>query len=480
MLPAPRKQAAQRMAPEAPEAPDVNDNTLDGEYPPASRGWYVVAVLTLAYMISFLDRQILALLVEPIRQDLGLSDTQISLLLGLAFAIFYTLLGLPLGRLADRYSRRTIIAAGITVWCMMTAACGLAKNFTQLFLARVGVGVGEATLNPCALSLISDYFPRKTRGRAISVYNMGVSLGAGTALILGGWIIGIVFSTPTLEIPVLGEVKAWQAVFLVVGLPGLLVAALMATIKEPPRRGRISVTDASGNRSEEISIPDTIDYLLKRWRTYGSHFLGMSVVTIIGYALFFWIPTLFVRTWDWSIPQIGVAYGIINLVCGPSGVLLAGWLADRRYARGDKGALIRTCLLFNCLFIPFSALAPLMPSAPLALLMLLPASIGGAGVTATGAAALMMYTPNQLRAQVTALYYFVISVLGLTLGPTAVALFTDQVFGDEAALRYSLSIVCVLAGLFAIGFMTFNLGLYRRAVAAAELAENETAEPIAT
>ena len=454
----------------------ANDNeTEESGYPPASRGWYVVAILTLAYLISFLDRQILALLVEPIREDLGLTDTQISLLLGLAFAIFYTLLGLPLGRLADRYSRRTIIAAGITVWCLMTAACGLARNFTQLFLARVGVGVGEATLNPCALSLISDYFPRNKRGRAISVYNMGVSLGAGTALILGGWVISLVFNSPPITLPVVGEMQAWQTVFVLVGMPGLVIAALMITVKEPPRRGRMQVTDAQGRKSEEISIPETVRYIFTRSRTYGSHFLGMSVVTIIGYALFFWVPTLFVRTWEWSIPQIGLAYGIINLVCGPAGVLFAGWLADRGYARGDKGSLMRTCLWFQALFIPFSALAPLMPSAPAALVVLLPASIGGAGVTATGAAALMMYTPNQLRAQVTALYYFVINVLGLTLGPTAVALFTDQVFGDDLALRYSLSIVCALAGAFAIGFLGYNLKLYRRAVVEAEAAEDEVA-----
>ncbi len=446
----------------------------DDSYPPSSYGWYVVGILTSAYMISFLDRQILALLVEPIRRDLGLTDTQISLLLGLAFAIFYTLLGLPLGRLADRYSRRKIIAAGITIWCLMTACCGLARNFGQLFLARVGVGVGEATLNPCALSLISDYFPRETRSRAVSVYNMGVSLGAGIAMILGGWIISLVFDAPPVTLPVLGELYAWQTVFIVVGLPGLLVAALMATVREPRRRGRVSIKNSQGISSTEISIPDAIRYLLQRWQTYGSHFLGLSVVTIIGYALFFWVPTLFVRTWDWTIPQIGLAYGLITLICGPLGVYLAGWLADHWYQKGDKASAMRCCLWSNLVFIPASALAPLMPTAELALLMLIPAGIGGGAVTAMGAAALMMYTPNQLRAQVTALYYFVISVLGLTLGPTAVALVTDYVYGDDLALRYSLALVCGLAGLFAIGFVASNLGRYGRAVSELEALERTT------
>jgi MFS family permease len=157
----------------------MDDPKKDGNssaYPPAAYGWYVVVILTIAYVISFIDRQILALLIEPIRQDMEITDTQISLLMGLAFAIFYTLLGIPIGRLADRSSRRGIIAVGITIWCIMTAACGLARNFMQLFLARIGVGIGEATLNPSALSLISDYFPREKRGKPIGFYNMGFRL----------------------------------------------------------------------------------------------------------------------------------------------------------------------------------------------------------------------------------------------------------------------------------------------------------------
>ncbi|RMF98567.1 MAG: MFS transporter [Gammaproteobacteria bacterium] len=440
-------------------------------YPPPRRGWYVVAILTAAYMVSFLDRQIMALLVQPIRADLDLSDTQISLLLGLAFALFYTVLGIPIGRLADRGSRRRIIAIGITIWCLMTAACGLARNFWQLFLARVGVGVGEATLHPCALSLISDYFPRESRGRAISVYNMGVSLGAGVAMILGSLVIGLVNELPPLELPVLGLLKPWQLVFVIVGLPGLLIALLMTTVQEPARHGRIRVRDASGRETEELSLWQAAVYLARRWRVYLTHMLGMSVVTIIGYALFFWLPTMFVRSWQWSIPQIGLVYGSVNLVCGPLGVLLAGWLADRGYRRGGKDSLIRTCLWFMLLFVPPAAIAPLMPSGELAILWMIPSAIGGAGATATGAAALMMYTPNQLRAQVTALYYFVINVLGLTLGPTLVALVTDYGFADEAALRYSLSLVCTGAGLFAIGFLLANLRHYRAAVLAMERTE---------
>lgn len=442
-----------------------------GDYPDASYAWYVVGVLTLAYMVSFLDRQVMALLIDPIRRDLDLSDTQISLLLGLAFSIFYTLLGIPIGRLADRRSRRGIIAVGITIWCFMTAACGLARNFWQLFLARVGVGVGEAALNPSALSMISDYFPRERRGQAVAIYNMGVSLGVGIAYIVGGWIIGVVNSAPPVELPVVGELFAWQTVFLVVGLPGLIIALLMATVREPSRKGRITVTDARGRETQQITIPETLRYIGTRWRTYSTHMLGMSVVTIIGYGLFFWVPTMYIRTWGWDITEISLAYGLVNLICGPLGVTLAGVIADRRYRRGEKDSLMRVCLGFMLIFVPASALAPLMPTGELAIVVLIPSAIGGAAVTAAGAAALMMYTPNQLRAQVTALYYFVINVLGLTLGPTAVALVTDYGFGDDAALRYSLAIVCASAGAFAVGFLIANLKHYGPAVEEMERAE---------
>lgn len=440
----------------------------DAGYPNPRYAWYVVGILTVAYMLSFLDRQILALMVEPIRRDLQISDTQVSLLGNLAFGIFYTVLGLPIGRAADRYSRRGIIGAGIAIWCLMTAACGLARNFFQLFLARVGVGVGEAALNPAALSIISDYFPRKSRGRALTFYNMGVSLGVGVALIFGGQVIAWVAGAPPVEIPGIGVLRAWQTVFILVGLPGLLVGLLMLTVREPVRRDRLRIQQADGRMTEEFSLRQTIDYLRQRWKTYLTLFLGMSVVTIQGYNYFFWVPSMFLRTWQWTIPQISLAYGLITITCGPLGILLGGWIADRLYQRGHRDALMRTCLGGAiCLLIPGSVLAPLMPNASLALAMLVPVSVGGAMVTATGAAALQMITPNQMRAQTTALYYFVINILGL-LGPTAVGLVTDYGFGDDGALRWSLAIVCAAASVLGLVCLTANLPHYRAGVREAE------------
>lgn len=426
-------------------------------YPPTAYGWYVVGVLTVTYTVSFIDRQIMALMIEPIRRDLGITDTQVSLLIGLAFAVFYTLLGVPIARLADRYSRRAIIAAGVTVWCLMTAACGLARNYAQLFLARVGVGVGEAALSPSALSMMSDYFPKKTRGRAVAVYNTGISLGTGLAMIVGGQVVAHVMQAPPVRLPGIGELFAWQTVFLIVGLPGLVMAVLMATVKEPARRERLRTADPVSH----LPLAAVAEFLGQRRRMYGSHFLGMSTVAILAYGLYAWIPTMFIRTWDWSIRDIGLAYGIVTLVAGPLAAVLAAWLGEKLTARGRQDAQMRAALISIGLGIAGAIAAALAPNPWIAVLLLLPASIGTTAATASGLSALMTVTPNQMRAQASALYYLVVNVFGLTVGPTGIAIFTDYVFRDTAALRYSIACVAVLAGIAAAIFLSYNLRQYR-------------------
>jgi len=437
-------------------------------YPAASYAWYVTVILTLAYVVAFLDRQILALLVEPIKADLGISDTQFSLLLGLAFGIFYTLMGIPIGRLADRASRRKIIAVGISIWCVMTAFCGLARNYAQLFLARIGVGVGEATLGPSALSLISDYFPPERRARPLGFYGMGVSVGAGIALLVGGQVIQRVMDAPPLNLPLVGELHAWQTVFLLVGLPGLLIALLMTTVREPARHGKMAFVDAAGRKSDTPSVRVAAGFLAKRWKAYAGVFLGMTGGTILGYGLLSWLPALFIRTWDWDIGTVATVQGTVMLIAGPISVNLAGWLADRSYRAGNKDAHLRIFAGFSTVMVISAVALPLMPGAWLATGVLFVNILGSAGITAVSTAALMLITPNQLRGQVSAIYYFIISICGLTIGPTAVAMLTDYVFVDEAQLRYSLSIVGGVAGLLAVGAPLMFLKDYRAAVAEAQ------------
>jgi MFS family permease len=440
----------------------------ENAYPAPGYAWYVASVLTTAHVISFLDRQVLALLVEPIKSDLQISDTQMSLLLGLAFAIFYTFMAVPIGRLADRRSRRAIIATGITVWCLMTASCGLAKNYWQLFIARIGVGVGEATLTPSALSLLSDYFPRESRGRAVGFYNMGVSVCAGIAFIIGGQVIGFVMSSPPLSLPVIGELYAWQSVFLVVGLPGLIIAVLMKTVREPVRLGKMRIADASGDATEEVSLRVALGFLATRWKTYLGLALTVSGSTILGYGFLSWLTAMYMRTWDWSVPEISLGLGVVLLIAGPIGVNGAGWLADRWFKQGRKDAHLKIMMYSGPLMLVSSVLMPLMPSPQLALLLFAPHILGAAGITAAGGAALMLVTPNQLRAQTVAIYYFIISLAGLTLGPTSVALLTDYVFRDESALRYSLAIIGLLAPLLSVVCAVLTLRPYQRSIAEAE------------
>ncbi|MEO8453216.1 MAG: MFS transporter, partial [Gemmatimonadota bacterium] len=230
--------------------------------------WYLLGVLTLAYTFSFIDRQILNLLVAPIRRDLALTDFDMSLLQGFAFAIFYTLLGIPLGRLADRTDRRRLVAAGIALWSIMTVVCGAARTYGQLFVARIGVGVGEAALSPAAYSLIADSFPRERLGRAASIYNFGVHFGSALALIVGGAIVQQVSGPGLIDLPLIGQIHRWQIVFWAVGLPGLLVALLALTIREPARAPR--------KESEQTSFREVVAHIADRRGFYAAHFIGFS------------------------------------------------------------------------------------------------------------------------------------------------------------------------------------------------------------
>ena len=427
---------------------------------PETYRWYVVGILALAYVFSFIDRMIMSLLVEPIRADLGINDTQVSLLLGLAFALFYTFLGIPIALIADRSRRRTLIAAGIAIWCVMTAACGLARNFWQLFAARMGVGVGEATLSPAATSLIGDYFPRHLLGRAVGVYTMGISIGAGIALMLGGEIVAAVTAMGGITLPIVGPLKAWQAAFMIVGLPGLLISALMFTVREPQRRQRM--------QEQPVSVKQAIQFLWQRRQTYGAHFLGLSVTTVMAYGYLSWVPTLFIRAYDWPVERIGFAYGLIMAIFGVLGVLIGGALADRLYARGIADAHWKVMIAGIAFLMPAYIFVSLQPSPYWALFLLIPGIIGGSIPSSAGPAALIIITPNEMRALVSSLYYFVINLIGLTVGPTAVALLTDYYFEDPADLPYSMAVVAAASWIISLAILLWGLRHYRRSAAKAQ------------
>ena len=436
------------------ESTDVAQPLPDFTWPTPRVAWYAVAVLFLAYGCSFIDRYILSLLIEPIKQDLGLSDTKISLLHGLAFAIFYTVMGIPLGRLADRYSRRTIIAAGVAAWSLMTAACGLAKNFNQLFLARIGVGVGEAALSPAAYSMIADLFPPHKLGRALSVYSAGAIVGGGLAFIVGGIVVQAVTATPAVVVPWWGEVRSWQLVFVIVGLPGLLIAALMFTVREPLRQ----VAEAQqSSAQQQVPLRQVLHYLAVNRQIYASIFCGFTMLALVFNALLAWTPTFLLRSYGLPVGSSGPMIGVLILLFGTTGMLAGGWLADTLLAKGYKDAAMRTGIIAGLGAAPFVLLALLLPSLSVALVFFAPLFFFVTSAFCAGVTALQHITPNRMRGVVSAMYLFFGNLIAIGLGPTAIALMTDYVFGDEAALRYSMAWVGTSCAIF--GALLLWLGL---------------------
>lgn len=434
--------------------------------PSAKRGgrsgayaWYVVAVLLLAYTLSFIDRMILSLLVGPIRADLGISDTQMSLLMGFAFAIFYSVLGIPLGWLADRGSRRGLMVAGVAAWSLMTAVCGLTRSYVGLFLARIGVGVGEATLSPAAYSLLGDYFPREKLGRAMAVYSIGVPLGSGIALVAGALVVKFVTEGPPLIVPMLGAMEPWRLTFVVIGLPGLLVALLIAlTVREPERKGG----------KQGLAKGEFTAFLRTHPAALAAHMGGMSMITLVMYGAMAWIPQFLHRTYAMPIPEAGLWFGAATAICGAAGLMLGGWMADRLYRRGFKDAHLRVIRLnAGVLLVTLTGMA-LAPTAGIALALMILTMLLGTIHGGVAGAALQMVSPNRLRARIVALYFLVANLIGLGCGPTAMALVTDRVFGDDAALRYAIAVVTALAMPVSILILSLGLKPFARAVREAE------------
>lgn len=402
-------------------------------YPNPLRAWYVVFILLLAYTFSAIDRQILTLLVEPVRADLGLSDFEISLLQGFAFSLLFAVAGFPIARLSDSRSRRRIIAIGISFWCVMTCLCGMARNFTQLFLARMGVGVGEATLSPAAASLIADYFEPRKRAMAFSVYHLGYPVGGGLSLVIGAAIIDSLAGIESVQLGMLGTFKPWQLAFIIVGLPGLIVAALMFSFREPVRRG--VAASAAGTA---MPVAEVLGYMRQRWKAYGAHFAAVSLMGMLAIGTTIWYPTFLIRTYGLSASEAGYSYGMIMGVCGVLGILIGGWLSVRIADRGHIDANMRVMLIAASIkFVPV-VIGPLMPTATSALITMGIATFLGQVSVGVTTAAIQDITPNQMRAQATALMLFLVNIIGLGLGATFIAVITDFVFRDDMALRYSI------------------------------------------
>jgi MFS family permease len=425
-------------------------------WPSARVGWYAVFVISLSLLVNFLDRGIVPLLVPFIKADLAISDTKMSLIMGFAFIAIYAFAGLPIARYADRGNRKRIITIGLGLWSMATAMCGLARGFASLFAFRAGVGIGEACTGPASFSLLGDLVPPERMARVLAVMNFGFIAGNGLALIILGTLIQLLSSSPTVVLPILGELRMWQAAFVLVGLPGLLVTLLMATVPEPRRRVE----------GAQPSVSEVAAFLWEHRRVYGPLTLTISINTMAAVGLISWGPAYFIRVWHWDIGTIGLVNGLIWLTVAPIGAMIGGWMAERFARQGHDDANLRVVIYAMAINIPCIILMPLMPNAQLSVTMLGLGVFGASLLFGPQNAAIQVVTPGRMKGQVTAFILFGFNILGYGLGPTVTALFTDYVYQDEMQVGYALATCVAILGPIAFLIMLSGLKPYGRAVAA--------------
>ncbi|MFN3231109.1 MAG: spinster family MFS transporter [Alphaproteobacteria bacterium] len=427
-------------------------------WPTTAYAWAVVAILCFANVVSFIDRSVITLMVGPIKADLGLTDTHMGLLMGFAFALFYALMAVPIGVAADRWKRTRIISIGVIFWTIATACCGLAKNFGQLFLARMSVGIGEATLSPSTMSLIGDYFPRDRMAKPIGAFAAAGYAGFGIAILIGGYVVQAVQQSGPINVPVFGLLQPWQFAFVCVAVPGVLVWALMFLVREPARRGLTTGVEASAQEGlRGLFTPD-------RGRAYLAILIGFPVLAVLGYGTASWVPEFFRRIHGWQPADIALGYGLVFLICGTAGPFAGGWFTDWLAQRGYRDANLRAAIMAVLALVPFQLAFPLVDNAGLALALLVPTTFLGAVPFGVSTSALITITPNRRRALVAAIYLFIGNLVGLGLGPLSVALITDHVFADEMAIHYSLVVTATVV--IPIGLVALLLGLrpFKRAM----------------
>lgn len=440
-------------------ATPATGHAAEAPYPAPAIGWYATVVLAALYWLSVLDRFIIALLVDPMKKDLGLTDVQFGLLHGFAFIGSFTIFGLIFGALADRFNRRKVIFVGVTIWSLATAACGVAQSYWHLLLARIGVGVGEASLNPAASSMIADLFPRKKLTTAMAVYAVGATIGSGTALMIGGAIVGYVSQFEVITLPLIGAIHPWQAVFFIVGIPGALIAFSIFTVPEPVRRG-VATHQQRGIVANYLAF---FRFLVKKWRFFTCHYLGFIFASAIVTGGAAWYPTHVGRTFGWSAAEIGTALGTALLIAGVISKLGSGRIVDLMYQRGYRDAQLRWYGICMLIAAPIGVYATLSSNAwtfiiAIAMFMTLIGALQACAITA-----LNLVTPNELRGTGVAVFTTVGAMVGGGLGPVLIAW-----VGGESSLGTGLAVMigicCPLGGLF----LLLGLRAMRAAMAEAE------------
>lgn len=426
-------------------------------WPEPRMAWFAAGMLALANTLAFIDRQALALLVQPMKEDLQVSDTAMSLLYGLSFTMFYVLVGIPVARLADRTNRRNIIAGAIFVWSLATALCGVARSFASLFAARVAVGAGEGGLGPAAYSILADYFPKEKLPAAMGVYQMGIYAGGASALLLGGLLSTVIPPSSDVLLPLIGTVRGWQVVFLMLGLPGLLLSGAMLLVREPVRIGQ---------HGGQVSVPlrDLFAHMRQYWQAYFGIGFGFALMILVGNATGAWIPAFLQRKFDLTTAQVGGLYGTITAVCGVSGTLAGGIIASKLRQRGYDKANLYVAMAGFVALVPVTTAFPQMSDYRLSLALIGLMNFLAGFNFGGGLAALQEITPNRMRASVSAGYMLLVNLIGAAGGPLAIAIVTDYWFMDPSALPDAISLVCAVASPLSVVALLVGLKGYARAL----------------
>ena len=428
----------------------MNDNEISTDdarpYPKPTYAWYVVFLMMCFYVLSFMDRQIIAVLIDPIKVDLNLSDVQISLLGGLSFTIFYSIAGIFIGRLADSMNRPWLIAAGVFIWSLTTALCGLAGKFWQLLILRMGVGLGESALLPSTLSLLADYFPPQRRAAPTSVFLLGAPFGIGLSFAIGGYLLGIaqdiVAAPGWSDVAIIGGSAAWKLVLLLLGVVGMVMTLGLFTVREPRNLQSATARQrAAVKAAEPATVSEVRAYARRNWIAIGALYIAMALISLAAYAQGFWDVTFLARTYDVEPAQIAFGYGMVQLFAGFAGMLSSGIVADKLSNRGVEAASYRMVIIGAAIATPFSVLYPFAASTSASFWLMAAAIFGSNMGFACAASALQRMFPGSMLGLAAGVYYFISNAIGIGIGPTAVAAITDYVYADPEMTRYSLAIV---------------------------------------
>lgn len=434
------------------------------------KAWYLVAILMVIYVFSFMDRSLLGFMVGPIKESMGITDFQISLLMGFSFALFYSTLGLPIGRLADSKNRKWLIAIGLLIWTLMTALCGTVRSYWQFFLYRMGVGIGEATLSPSAYSMITDIFPKRYLATAISVYSMGIYIGSAASSLGGAFVLDILRDYGPINLPLLGNIHSWQVLFLAVGALGLVpLIIFVITVREPERKvARLSSPTDNQKKPAQASLRETLAYMRANASSIAYHNVGFSILAFSNWALGSWTIEFFVRTHGWDRVNTGYLLGLNGLITQPIAIVFGGFLADRMIARGKPDGMMRVGLIGAIGWLSGGLLYPWMPYGWLSFLLIIPVSFFVALPFGCAPAAMQQIMPSDMRAQAAAWYLFIVNLIGMGIGPSAVGFCTDFVFKDDSMLWASILLVGTVAHVIAAVVFLKGLAPFRESVARIE------------